>query len=228
MKTILKIRSAGVLLLAACAAQAQTLTYSNSITVTGGNPPTAVAFDIPQFNPADGTLTSVTVDMYANSQYNFTYNGAFASGTLQFKPADSLSFLYNGSDVLAQDTSPPFTITAGLPSTGQAYSLPSPPSSQGESLFTLAPDLANFTGTGEAPLSAENDFDPTVTWTSGTVTWSATGSATMVDIVTYDFTVAPEPGVISLACAGGVLFAFHRCRYWRKAFARSRGRLVLP
>lgn len=222
MKTMLKICCAGVLFLAALAVQAQTLTYSNSIVVTGGNPPTAMPFDLPQFNAADGILDSVTVTMYSTFQWTFTYNGLSASGKLAFTPTNVLSFLYNGSDVLSQANFHSFTFNATLPSSGQS-SLPSGTLNlQGNSSFSDASDLLNFTGTGDVPLSAEYYFLPTLTWTSGTVTWNADASATMAAVVTYDFTSVPEPGVASILSFGALAFVLHKRRYWRRFFGLAK------
>jgi hypothetical protein len=218
MKTILKRYCAGMVLLAALAARAQTLTYSNSITLSGGNPADEMAFDLPQFNPAQGTLDSVTLMIYSTFQYQFTYSGLSASGVLTYTPSNSLSFLYNGSDLLSQENAGGYTFNASLPSHGQSFTPASPLALQGASNFSDALDLANFTGAGDVPLSGEYYFLPTVTWTSGTVTWSADSSATMEAVVTYDFTAAPEPGVTDILCAGVAVLALTRLRYRRKYF----------
>ena len=205
-----------MVILTAYAAQGQTLTYSNTIMFAGGNPATEMAFDLPQFNPADGTLDNVTLAMYSMFQDQITFNGLSASGELTIMPTNSLSFLYNGSDVLAQENDGGFTFSASLPSSGRSFSPAPPLTLQGTSLFSDTSDLANFDGTGDVPLSGECYFLPNVTWTSGTVTWSADDTATMAAVVTYDFTPAPEPGVMSILCTGGVVLAFTRVRYWRK------------
>lgn len=221
MKTILKIYCVGIIALAALAARAQVLTYSNSIVVTSGDPPTSVAFDVPQFNPADGTLTGVTVSMYSTFQWTFTYNGLSASGQLTFTPSNSLSFLYDGFDVLSQGNYHIATFTTVLPGSGQSSTLPGNLSLQGQSSFSDTSDLLNFTGTGDAPLSAKYDFVPTVTWTSGTVTWSADASATMAAVVTYDFTPVPEPGAVSILSFGALTCVLYQHRRSRKFFARA-------
>lgn len=222
MKTIFKKLCTGTVLLAALAAQAQTLTYSNTITLSGGNPANTMAFSLPQFNPVEGALDSVTLTMYSTFQNQFTYSGLSASGELTYTPSNSLSFLYNGSDVLSQENAGGFTFNASLPSRGQSFTPASPLALQGTSLFSGASDLANFTGTSDVPLSGEYYFLPTVIWTSGTVTWSADSSATMEAVVTYDFTVAPEPGIMGLFCAGAAVPVLAGMRYWRKRFVPAR------
>ena len=212
MKTILKKLCTGAVLMAAWAAESQTLTYSNSITLSGGNPANVTAFDLPQFNAANGTLDSVTLTMYSSFQYLFTYNGASASGQLTFTQTNSLSFLYNGSDVLAQQNSRGVTFNAGLPSTGQSSTQPVPPVLRGQSIFTDSMDLANFTGTGDIPLSAEYFNQPTVTWTDGTVTWNLTDTATMAAVVTYNFEPIPEPGAIGILSLGSLMFLLRKRR----------------
>ncbi|HTR41934.1 MAG TPA: choice-of-anchor E domain-containing protein [Pseudomonadales bacterium] len=222
MKTIFKTWWAGTILLAAWAAQSQSLTYSNSITLSGGNPANVMAFDLPQFNPANGTLDGVTLTMYSAFQNQFTYDGVLASGKLTFTPTNSLSFLYHGSGVLAQQNAGGFTFNAGLPSHGGSLIPEASPVLDGQSIFSDALDLANFTGTGDAPLSAEYYFLPTVTWTSGTVTWSANSSATMAAVVTYHFEVVPEPGVAGILCLGGLAAALYRPWFGRKRFAPAK------
>lgn len=216
MKAILKTSCVGIVLIAAFAVKAQTLTYSNSIVVPGGNPPTAMAFNLPQFNPANGTLDSVTLTMYSSFQFLFTYNGLSASGELTLTETNSFFFLYRESDVLSQRNFVPMKFTAALPLQGRFWVPPADPTLQGQSAFSAAADLANFTGTGQIPLSAEYYNQPTVTWTSGTVTWSQDASATMAAVVDYDFTPAPEPGVVGMMCFGMLGFALLKCRYWRQ------------
>jgi hypothetical protein len=218
MKTILRTFCAGIVLLVALPAQAQTLTYSNSITLSGGNPANVMTFDLPQFNPANGTLDSVTLTMYSSFQYLFTYDGGSGTGQLTFMQTNSLSFLYNGSDVLAQQNTKGITFNATLPSTGQSSTQPLPPALRGKSIFSDGPDLENFTGTGDIPLSAEYFNQPTVSWTGGTVAWNLTDTATMAAVVTYDFETVPEPGAIGITCLGGLIFALSGNRFWQKGF----------
>jgi hypothetical protein len=207
MQTILKPYCAGMVFLAAFTAHAQSITYSNNLTVNGGNPPAAVAFSLPQFNPADGTLDSITLTMFSSYQFLFTYNGASAAGQLVFTQSNSLSFLYNGADVLAQKNFNSARFTATLPSSGQASLPPSALTLQGESIFSNASDLANFTGPGDIPLSAEYFDLPSVTYTEGSVTWSLDSSATMTAVVSYDFEAIPEPGITTMTILGGVALA---------------------
>jgi hypothetical protein len=220
MKTILRIRWAALIFLAAFAAHAQTLTFSNTVVFPGGNPANVAPFDIQQFNPADGTLTSVVLTMDFSFQSLFTYNGASATGTLTLDQGNSISFLYNGSDVVAGKDYGTSVFNAGLPSTG--YSSGSGIPIETNVIFSAASDLANFTGTGEIPLSAEYYNDATVTWTSGTVTWSLDDNATLTALVTYDFTPTPEPGVMSLLSFGALGFAVSKHRYLRKSNVRER------
>jgi len=207
MKPVTRKILAFSVLLTAATAHADFLTYSNSIVVPGGNPPTVMAFTIPQFNPSDGTLDSVTLTMYSSFQFLFTYDGSSASGVLTFTQTNSLSFLYNGSDELSQFNFGAFKFTADLPSRGQAFTPATAPTLRGQSIFSDAVDLANFAGMGEIPLSADYYNQPTVTWTSGAVTWSQDASATMAAVVTYDFTPIPEPSTIGFLFVGGLLFA---------------------
>ena len=214
MKTIFYIPCAGLIFLAAFAAHAQTLTYSNSIVIQGGNPANVASFNIPQLNPAVGTLTSVILTMNYSFQSLFTYNGVSATGTLTLDQANSISFLYDGSEVVAGKNYGNSKFNAGLPSSG--YSSGSAIPIETNVVFSATSDLPNFTGTGEIPLSGEYYNDPTVTWTSGTVTWSMDATATLTALVTYDFTPAPEPGLLSILCFGALGFAAGKRRYWRK------------
>ena len=212
MKTVPKTCCPVIVLMAAFSVQAQTLTYSNSIVVPGGTAPTVLAFNIPQFNLSEGTLDSVSVTMYSSFYFLFTYNGSSASGELTFTQTSSLSFLYNGSDVLSQRNFGPFTFTAGLPSQGQSFTPPAALTLQGQSFFSDVADLAIFAGTGEIPLSADYYNEPTVTWTSGTVTWSLDDSATTAAVVTYNFTPVPEPSSMSLLMLNSLAFLYRKHR----------------
>lgn len=224
MKAILKTCCASMILMSAFAIQAQTLTYSNSLVVPGGNPPTVMAFNIPQFNPSDGTLDSVTVTMYSSFQFLFTYDGSSALGQLTFTQTNSLTFLYSGSQVLSQANFGAFKFTAGLPSQGQSFVPATAPILRGQTIFSDAADLANFTGMGEIPLNGEYFEQPTVTWTSGTISWSLDDSATMAAVVTYDFTPVPETGVMASLLVSLVVFAVHQ-RHERRA---GNAGLILP
>jgi hypothetical protein len=164
-----------------------------------------VGFNIPQFDSANGTLNSVTLTMSGYAKSTFTYDGWGASGSLTVWQDNVLSILYNGSDMLAQReflflTSTPFA----LPSNGQSVWLGF--LSQSQLTFSSAPDLANFTGTGAVPVSAEYYNLPVVTITSGLVTWSLNNLSSMTANVTYDFTPVPEPGVISFLIISGLAF----------------------
>jgi hypothetical protein len=212
MKTIPKTCCPVIVLVAACSVQAQTLTYSNSIVVPAGTAPTVMAVNIPQFNPSEGTLDGVNVTMYSSFDFLFTYDGSLASGELTFTQTSSLSFLYNGSDVLSQRNLGPFTFTAGLPSQGRSFTPPAAPTLQGQSFFSDVADLAIFTGTGQIPLSADYDNEPTVTWTGGTVTWNLDDSATAAAVVTYNFTPVPEPGSLSLLMLSSLAFFYPKHR----------------
>jgi hypothetical protein len=101
----------------------------------------------------------------------------------------------------------------GLPSTG--YGSSSGPPVEANVLFSDAHDLANFIGKGEIPLSGEYYDLPTVTWTSGSLTWNLDDTATLTALVTYDFAPAPEPCVISIVCLGVLGFTMRTfCRTW--------------
>lgn len=224
MKAILKTCCASMIFMSALAGEAQILTYSNSVVVPGGNPPTVMAFNIPQFNPSDGTLGSVTLTMYSSFQFLFTYDGSSALGQLTFTESNSLTFLYNGSQVLSQANFGPFKFTAGLPSQGQSFAPATAPILRGQTVFSDAADLANFTGVGEIPVNAEYYNQPTVTWTSGTITWSLDDSATMATVVTYDFTPVPETGVMASLLISLVGFALHQ----RRRTGAGNAGLILP
>lgn len=212
MKTSFRTTLALIILLTATAAQADFLTYSNVVAAPPGNPPAVVGFNIPQFDPANGTLNSVTLTMSGRALSTFTYDGSAASGILRVWQDNVLSVLYDGSDVLAQSQtlflSHNYPVTLPLPGNGMELWVLFLPQSQ--TVFSSALDLANFTGMGAIPVGAEYYNLPVVTVTSGLVTWSLDNSSSVTAIVTYDFTPVPEPGVISILIVGGLAFVYRK------------------
>jgi len=215
MKTIPGTTLAFTILLTATAGRADFLTYSDIEAVTPWNPVIPVGFNIPQFNPADGTLNSVNLTMsgYANSTFSYNFLG---SGGITVWQDLELSVVYNGSDVLAQNEafflSPNYPTPVPLPGNGTMVWSSSLPQSQ--VTFSSALDLANFTGTGNVPLSGECYNVHTVNVTGAPAPGETTlvNSSHLIAVVTYDFTPVPEPGAIGLTCLSGLMFAFRKRR----------------
>jgi hypothetical protein len=214
MSNRLKTHLSVLILLAAPAAHADLLTYSNAVAALSGNPPAPVGFSIPQFDPAKGTLNSVAVTISSRGLSRFSWDGWLASGQFTVWEDNLLSFLYNGSNVLAQNEfllmSPGYPNGFPLPSAGQTVSVAHPATNQ--VTFSAASDLANFIGTGDIPLSAEYYSQPVVTVTGGLITWTFDNSSTMTAVVTYDFSAVPEPGLAGLFFAGALLFTLRKSR----------------
>lgn len=174
-------------------------------------------------------MNRVTLDLYIFGISRFSWDGSSGQGQFTAWEDNLLSFVYGGSNVLFQSEfillSPGYPSPFALPSSGQSVSVTNP--RPYESIFSSESDLANFTGTGNIPLSAEYYCLPNVTVIGGPMTWDLNNSSKMTAVMTYDFTPAPEPGVPGLFVLGGLLVRVcrrgqpdkNRARRWSIDFA---------
>jgi hypothetical protein len=189
--------------LAAISAPAAVNSFTNTVSILPGNPPAEVAFSLPKFDPAAGTLNGVSLAISGFGRLTIEYTNSPGAGATVFE-TNAISVLYNHSNIVYQKA---FTLqnhnypnplpgSNGIDVSGQSLIQPSP------FLFTLPSDLANFTGTGNAPLSAEYFGITTVTVVGGPVLWNVTPFGSVTAIVSYDYAAVPEPTSWSLLTAG--------------------------
>jgi hypothetical protein len=179
------------------------------------DPANPVAFNIPQFNPSLGTLTNVTliVSGSAESTLNFT-NWDGPTGGVMASETNALFVNYN-SGTVAQNNF--IWLTTGYPAvqqpgaSGGVYSQSWGPETVAYmDNFTLAPDLANFTGMGNIPVSARFDVWFNLYATGGNNTWSVATLSTFTADVYYDYAPVPEPSSFGLMFGGLGLLAWMR------------------
>jgi hypothetical protein len=188
-------------------AQADTLTYSNTQILPAAyhNPQ---GFNIPKFDPASGTLNSVLVTIGAGSESSsivFVNPVTFNGGVKYHEDGAVLAF-YNVSTTLLSDSfswQTPHYNGIGInayerPGAGQTYTASWGPHTvpSASTTFTSPADLANFTGAGNAPLSAEFDRSNQAGFYGNGYTFNQNGSTTLPATVVYDFTPIPLPAAV--------------------------------
>jgi hypothetical protein len=219
MKTaILRIFGGGLVaagLFVAFPASADLLSYTDTRAVspadTRFDPANPVVFNISQFDSSLGTLVSVTLSVSGSATWslNFTNISTTSNARLTASETNGLFINYN-SGVLAQNNF--IWLTTGYPTrqtvsmNGGIYSQSwGPATVQSLNTFTLAPDLANFIGTGGIPVSARFDVWFDMTTLGGNNRWSVATSSTFTANVTYDYTPVPEPSSFALLFGGLLL-----------------------
>ncbi|MGB7747308.1 MAG: choice-of-anchor E domain-containing protein [Verrucomicrobiia bacterium] len=182
------------------------------------DPAAPVAFDLPQFNSSLGTLVSVTLSVSGSATSSLLWTnmdgpnaGVMASQT------NALIINYNAGILAENDF---VWLTKNYPAlqkpgSGGVFSQSwGPVTVQTLDTFTSASDLANFTGTGDIPVSAQfNDwFDMTAT--GGNSSSGGETSSSFTANVTYDYAPVPEPSSFGLLFGGlGLLIWTHRARH---------------
>lgn len=199
-------------------ASAQVLTYYDTENILSPSYPEVYqAFNIPLFNPADGTLDSVSVTMSGVVQDSLSFtNFDGPTGGIAMSEDASLTVQYNDSQNIAEGD---FVFqTTDYPT------LQKPGADGGVYLQnwtgTLSPvdfdvsdptDLADFTGVGNAPLAVGLSDSVGATISGGNYSYNndTTGSGTVE--VQYYYTPVPEPTTLALAGLGlGMLFVYRR------------------
>jgi len=192
------------------------------------DPANPVAFNLPQFNSSLGTLISATLSVSGSaiSSLVFTNNDGPNAG-VRTSETNALIINYNAG-VLAENDFIWLTTnypTLQKPGSGGVYSQSwGPATVQTLITFNSASDLANFTGGGNVPISAQfNDwFDEYYTGgnaNSAIVTTACDFTAN----ITYDFAPVPEPSSCGLFFGGlGLLIGIHCLRHWNPALKKHR------
>jgi hypothetical protein len=219
---------------AALPVKADSLFYTDTQAVSSADtrfePANPVAFNIPQFNSSLGTLTSVTLSVSGSaiSSLNFT-NFDGVTGGVMASETNAL-FINYSSGILAQNNF--VWLTTGYPTiqkpgaNGGVFSQSwGPATVQTLDTFTSAPDLANFTGTGNIPVSAQFNVWFDLFATGGVNAWRSATSSSFTANVTYDYAPVPEPSSFGLLFGGlGLLIWIHRAR--RRNLSTKPGRGV--
>ncbi|MBM3883817.1 MAG: choice-of-anchor E domain-containing protein [Verrucomicrobia bacterium] len=190
---------------------------------------TVSGLTLPQFNPALGTLTAVTLslsgsfnngaarvenlnplsDSWINANVNVLvnlYKFAESSAAVWVSPA-AIAGSFHAS---TYDGVTDYGGTSGKTWSGLAASASSAWSS------SLAPDLAMFTGTGTVPLKAEAIGFITASISGGNADLKFTSNGSADASVTYEFIPIPEPETYA-ALAGLGLLGFAG---WRRFASR--------
>jgi hypothetical protein len=174
-------------------------------------PVTWLTFGIDQFNPALGTLNSVqlTVSGQVEASLYFTNNDGNVGLKVEIDPTYQIAY-FNGSltNLLVDDesidwTTPGFPKSVSVPADG-TYFYSWGPANEGPVTqnLTLAPDLANFTGSGLIPVAAQLSCTTMESIGGGNYTISAPVSGSATAQVIYDYIPVPEPSTIGLVVVG--------------------------
>jgi len=223
MKTSTSLLAVSILL----AASAITATASTEGPITTSTPISPTSTDwidtlsFAQFNPALGTLDSVTLDfsstltttLSVTNQDDLLDSKGYAVTELVINVQDTGSNLNaNTLDLLSShfnysSLAPGDTATSGLLTKSQ---------NDGGNIYTSSPILSEFTGFGNIILDAGTLTTTGVFYTGGSAAAIQASDANLTGTVTYTYTV-PEPSTYALLFGGlGLLFLVHRTR--RTAF----------
>jgi hypothetical protein len=182
--------------------------------VVGGNQVWTTDWDlgvyVPRFNPALGTLTSVTLGAMTtiNSSVllgNIEFGGKqqASSGTvstgvnIRFRTSDLSKTLLNLS---ASSSSGSFSLNYGNTTTlSNLFGAGS-----GAALFTDPGSLAMFSGSGTLALRADSTTFIQLNYAGGPTVANNTTDAYLVSMVTYTYTPVPEPALLGFVGLAGL------------------------
>jgi len=207
------ILAVGLLSAFASFARADIITYTDIENVSVSDPAIFQPFNIPQFNPAFGTLSSVNVTISGLVQTSLAFtNWSNSSDGVMMQEQNKLLALYNNSQMTVSNafifrtTSYPHLQLVGA--NGGVYSQ--------TWFYDLSPvvfasshpdDLDNFTGLGNVPLAAGFVSDTYMTMSGGNYQYSVQTTASETATVTYTFNSAapvPEPSAALLLSIGSL------------------------
>lgn len=200
---------AAVLLSAsASSARADIYTYTDIQNVSASDPAMFKSFDIPQFDPAMGTLENVSVTISGLVQASLAFtNWSSSTDGLKMQEQNTLSVLYNNSQTMVssncvfQTTSypgmQPVAANGGVYLQSCIYNLCT-------TVFasSLEADLADFTGLGNVPLAAGLVSDSYMTVSGGNYHYLVQTAGSETATVTYSFAPVPEPSAALLVGLG--------------------------
>jgi len=194
-KYLMCFAGASSLLLASQAGASLVETFTTTTPVPATLTDWSSTLSFAQFNPALGTLNSVTLDFSSTLNTTLTINN---SGSL---PSDGSAWTRlrvtvqdGGLNLTAPEItllSPEFVFSIGA---GQSTSsgLLTTTGTRGDT-YTLAAVLAEFTGTGNISLPASTKTRTVLDYEGGNSLASQVSFASLTGTVTYNYTPVPEP-----------------------------------
>ncbi len=162
-----------------------------------------VNFDIPQFRPDLGNLEGVRLEITGTLISVFSWSEP-EGGAIRLWQTNALAVFY-GDQVLARKTSICTSFGYPQPATGDGQQLwGSSLPKAGQLTLSSADELADFTGTGTVPVSAEYFNLANISASGNPGTWSLDNQASVTLELHYDFVAVPEPHLAALVIAGGL------------------------
>ncbi|MBN1456591.1 MAG: PEP-CTERM sorting domain-containing protein [Sedimentisphaerales bacterium] len=187
---------------------ANTLSYSTTTPISSllTDWPGGTSLSFQKFDPALGTLNSVTIDLNGSMETTLIIKNQNPSGTASFGSAktelDMTVLSPGGVNALVDLTSSWFGYSLNP---GESITTNPPLSMSGtvSETYTLAAILAEFTGLGNIELDAGTFTIAVLANTGGNTSVDQMTYASLDGTVTYNYTV-PEPATISLLSIGGL------------------------
>jgi hypothetical protein len=201
-----KIHILPALLLSAMPAMAATVSYNGTFNNNPGAYPTVFNTTVPQFNPALGTLNSVTLQITSDSSANVEYENEAASGgsaTANLIGTASGTFSSLSTSVVLTDTDAA-TITVddevGIPdfAGGDYHDYGLLADSDVDSDSAIA-GLGAYIGAGVINLSISDNQGWSVSGVGDGVTRVTLSRSSHDWLVIYDYTPVPEPTTAGLS-----------------------------